>query len=377
MGVTKVRFFLSLSALLLLLVACPNPFYDRVRELVDGAKAPGVVAPGSTKPIFLYSLDISGAGVDVFSLDPATGALSHTSTFGFLAAPAGMAVNSIGTLMFVTAPAVSQVWGFTIDPLTGALTSTGMPGTVTNPGAVSVRKSNDAIYVADPVGGTIYAWALAGSGALTDLGPVSAGTATVALVSDVNSKFLYAATGGGGFIFGYSFTAAGIPAIVPGSPFAASGSPTYVTIDPAGAHLYESDDVTGLVRFWNINSVTGSLTPTSGIPYSGVTTNPEKMAIDPAGKYLYVTDSVLNQVVMARIAADGTLTTGGWIYPTGAHPKGVFVDPSGKFVVVANSASDSFSVFSLDPATGFLTPAGTYPSALSDPEAILITGTHE
>ena len=52
------------------------------------------------------------------------------------------------------------------------------------------------------------------------------------------------------------------------------------------------------------------------------------------------------------------------------------ISPRSKFVVVANSGSNSFSVFSLDPATGFLTPAGTYPSALPDPVDILITGTH-
>jgi len=122
--------------------------------------------------------------------------------------------------------------------------------------------------------------------------------------------------------------------------------------------------------------MSGNLTPAFGTPYS-VTSSPEKMAIDPAGKYLYVTDSVANQVVMARIAADGTLTTGGWAYLTGGSaPKGVFVDPSGKFVVVANSGTNNFSVFSLDPATGFLTLTGTYPSALPDPEDILITGTH-
>ena len=459
MVVTKNFLWMSISAVLLLLAACKDPYYDRVKEVVDTAKGnltnninqpptfsvPGgrlgntdsiglfpttsgsriaytldgtdptsdglgtithgtpytapfmppygtfvvkaiayqagladsdVVSQSYHKDLFLYSMDVSGIGVDVFSLNPATGALSHTSTFGLPTPPGGMAINSTGTMMFLTAPAMSKILGFTIDPLTGALTTNGTPGAALNPGAICVRSLNDALYVASPTSVNIQACTIGAGGSLTVLSTVTAGPATVALVSDVNSKFLYAATGSGGFIFGYSLTAAGIPAIVPGSPFAASGSPTYVTIDPAGAHLYESDDLTGLVRFWNINSVTGSLTPISGIPYIGVTANPEKIAIDPAGKYLYVTDSVANHVVMARIAADGTLTTGGWVYPTGAQPKGVFVDPSGKFVCVANSGSSSISVFSLDPATGFLTPAGTYPSALPDPVDILITGTH-
>jgi hypothetical protein len=34
-------------------------------------------------------------------------------------------------------------------------------------------------------------------------------------------------------------------------------------------------------------------------------------------------------------------------------------------------------VISPDPATGFLTPAGTCPTPLVDPEHILITGTHQ
>jgi 6-phosphogluconolactonase (cycloisomerase 2 family) len=461
MVVNRNRLLMSFSAVLLLLAACKNPYYDRVKEVVDAAKAKGnpantinqpptfsvpggrigntdsigmaITTPGSHiaytldgtdpttdgagtithgvsysapfippygtfavkaiayqagwadsgvasqsyhKDLFLYSMDVSGSGMDVFSLNPATGSLSHTSTFGFPTPPGGMAINSTGTMMFVTAPGDNLIWGFTIDPLTGALTTNGTPGAALNPGAICVRSLNDALYVASPTAVNIQACAINADGSLTDLSTVTAGTATVALVSDVNSKFLYTATGSGGFIFGYTLTAAGIPAIVPGSPFAASGSPTYVTIDPTGAHLYESDDVTGSVRFWNINSVTGTLTPPYGTLYSTITAKPEKMAVDPSGKYLYVTDSTASHVVMARIAADGTLTTGGWVYPTGLQPKGVFADPSGKFVVVANSGSNSFSVFSLDPATGFLTPAGTYPSALPDPVDILITGTH-
>ena len=377
MVVTKARLVLSLSAMLLILTACPNPYFERVKELVDSAKGSSVVTPGSTQPLFLYSLGISGTGVDVFSLDPVTGTLSHTSTFGLPIPPGGMAIDSIATLMFVTAPLANQVWGFTINPATGALTTTGTPfstGTAA-PGAIYVRRSNDAVYVAFPTSGAIQALSMAASGVLGYLLTVSAGSTPVALVTDVSSQFLYAATGAsGGSIYGYTLNPAGTPGV--GVPFPASGSPTYVAIDPTGAFLYESDHSTGIVRLWNIDSITGNLTPSFGTPYS-VTTNPEKMAVDPSGKYLYITDSVANQVVMARITAGtGALTTGGWVYSTGVQPKGVFVDPSGKFVCVANSGSNSISVFFLDPATGFLTLATTYgPTPSSDPEDILITGT--
>lgn len=373
MVVKRKRLLLSLSALLLLLAACPNPFFDRVKELVDAAKAPGVVTQTPT-PLFLYSMAVLGGGVDVFSLDPATGALSHTSTFGLPIPPGGMAIDSIGTKMYVTAPAMYQIWGFNIDSATGALTTNGTPlADIASPGAICVRKSNDALYVAHPTPASVLACSIDTGGALTVLIMITAGGAPVAVVTDSTSKFLYAATGpSGGSIIGYNLTPAGMPTVMSGSPFPASGGPTYLTIDPTGAFLYESDSSTGFVRFWNINSGTGNLTFVN--QYS-VTTSPERLAIDPSGKYLYVTDSAANKVVMARIAAGTGALSGFAVYPTGAQPKGVFVDPSGKFVCVANSGSNSISVFSLDPATGFLTPAGTYSTPLTDPEDILITGT--
>ena len=261
---------------------------------------------------------------------------------------------------------------FTINPATGALTTTGTPFSTGTPGAIYVRKSNDAVYVAYPTSGTIQALTMAASGVLGYLLTVTAGSTPVALVTDVSSRFLYAAAGG--FVYGYTLTLAGMP-VPMSSPFTGAASPASITIDPTGSFLYESDHSTGMVKLWTINSITGNLT---FVNQYGLTGNPGKMAIDPSGKYLYIADSGANHVVMAPITAGTGELSGFTVYNTGTLPIGVFVDPSGKYVCVANSVSQNISVFSIDAATGLLTavPGSPFATPTADPEDILITGTH-
>jgi hypothetical protein len=49
-------------------------------------------------------------------------------------------------------------------------------------------------------------------------------------------------------------------------------------------------------------------------------------------------------------------------YPTGMAPHAVELDPSGRFVYVANSGSNSVSVYCLDRVSGGLSPLETVPT---------------
>ena len=54
------------------------------------------------------------------------------------------------------------------------------------------------------------------------------------------------------------------------------------------------------------------------------------------------------------------------------NPSSVTVDPSGRFAYVTNANSDDVSAYTIDPATGALTAAGTFAAGGAPKSAITI-----
>jgi 6-phosphogluconolactonase (cycloisomerase 2 family) len=87
------------------------------------------------------------------------------------------------------------------------------------------------------------------------------------------------------------------------------------------------------------------------------------VAVDPAGKFAYVANwtgpNTDGSVSMYTIdAATGGLTPIGTI-ATELSPTSIAIHPSGKFAYVTNSGSNNVSMYSIDRATGSLTLIGT------------------
>jgi 6-phosphogluconolactonase len=104
----------------------------------------------------------------------------------------------------------------------------------------------------------------------------------------------------------------------------------------------------------------------------------EQMVVDPAGRFAYAANLMSNASDEATISmftvnsSTGILTpTTPATVPTGFFPQGIGIDPSGKFVYTANSDDNSVSMFTINQTTGVLTP--TTPSAVST-LANVITG---
>jgi YVTN family beta-propeller protein len=117
-------------------------------------------------------------------------------------------------------------------------------------------------------------------------------------------------------------------------------------------------DCCGVVFMYAINAATGVLTSIGTIAAGSF---PSSIAIEPSGKFAYVANSVSNDISIYSIdAATGVLTpfvTG--TIAAGLSPTSIAIDPSGKFAYVANSGSNDVSMYSIDPASGALTLIGT------------------
>jgi 6-phosphogluconolactonase len=211
--------------------------------------------------------------------------------------------------------------------------------------------------------------------------PYNTNSASRAVKADSAGKFLYVANTLSGDISAFTINATtGALSSVAGSPFSVEGGIDAIAIDPAGAYLYAvSGSSSNNLWEFSIDSA-GALhnLTNSPLPIDATVTASGAVTIDPSGKYLYTTsDSPSGTNIYAFTLDAGTgeaSAIAGAVYPIDLFSNSIITDPAGKFVIaVSNGSSTSFgliAVFSLNSATGELTPAGTSSHTGSDPSSL-------
>jgi 6-phosphogluconolactonase len=291
-------------------------------------------------------------------------------------------VDPSGKFAYVTSS--GNVWDidfgsvlvYTINPATGALTSTtgGINATGVNEtpelfNSVAVDPSGKFAYAAD---GGAFPWPSFGgdssvsmytinstTGALTSIGMIAAGAGPDSVAVDPSGKFAYVTNFSSKDVSMYTVDAT-TGALASIGTIAAGASPNSVAVDPADKFAYVTNFNSNDVSMYTIDAATGTLTFTGSIAAG---TNPNSIAVDPAGKFAYVANwtgpNTDGSVSMYTIdAATGGLTPIGTI-ATELSPTSIAIHPSGKFAYVTNSGSNNVSMYSIDRATGSLTLIGT------------------
>jgi DNA-binding beta-propeller fold protein YncE len=134
----------------------------------------------------------------------------------------------------------------------------------------------------------------------------------------------------------------------------------------------------GGLSIFSLNASTGSLTLVTGSPFQ-VRDDPAGVAVEASGKYAYVPNTA-DATISAFIvdSSTGALTpVSGSPFPSGGNgsingPLGIAADTAGKFMYVCNASND-ISAFSINGATGVLTPVGAspFPDGGNAPSAII------
>jgi 6-phosphogluconolactonase len=278
-----------------------------------------------------------------------------------------------------------QILAFSIDQTSGALTMIGsVPGPTTlSPGLASV--ANQFLYASDTQNDQLDGFSInQTTGALTALAgsPFPTGTlslpgALAAPPGDLGSapgnSLLYAADSG--TIDTFTISATGVPAALSGSPYVPEEGFSIV-VDPSGGFLYASDiDPPGGIFAFTTGStvVAGALAAVPNSPFTiqgqtAVDTLPAGIADN--GSYVYVALSQTNQIAaFSIVSGTGALTSvPGSPFSAGASPTAVIA--AGNFLYAINSSEGSISSdrtisgYSIDPATGALTPLSGSPFAI-------------
>jgi 6-phosphogluconolactonase (cycloisomerase 2 family) len=363
------------------------------------------VSAQSNQPINLFSLENNGAGVPplhVFRVNSTTGALTEVagSPYAVEGSENQFAVDPTGRFVYVSNEEADNITAYSVDSATGSLTA--IPGspfvTGNNPGAIAVDPTGQFLYVYTfTVTGSglqssgVYVYAIdGGTGVLTSVtgSPFAQPNIIDSITFDPKSNFVFFGQNGpnSSALVGnaYDFET-GVPSMI--GTYGSGLGPTYVDgMDPSGEFIYlaqpNSLNVHQVYGF-AFNSGTGSLTPISGSPFpSDPVPVPSQFAFDPGGKYLYLVSSNFGfqpstpasqyagiVSAFAIDSASGALTeVAGSPFAAGSNPYSIVIDPTGRFAFVASTTYSAANIgqatilaYSVNPATGALTPLSGSP----------------
>lgn len=149
---------------------------------------------------------------------------------------------------------------------------------------------------------------------------------------------------------------------------ATTSSPAFLAWHPDGHTLYAVNESTSTMQAFRVAG-DGTLTDLGTVPDGGE--GPCHLSVDPSGDFLVAANYGNGTVVVHRIGSDGSLgeqtdlvTHTEALGPNNArqdsaHAHQARFDASGRWLLVNDLGTDAVYVYSLDLATGTLTPAAT------------------
>jgi 6-phosphogluconolactonase len=272
--------------------------------------------------------------------------------------PMGMAIDPAGKFLFVANQGSSNVSVFSISTASlkevagSPFTTIPLGSTVaTGPTSVVVSATGNFLYVSNTFTGTVSAFSIASTGALTVLGasPYTVGLAPTGMTLPPNGGFLYVANSGSNNISAFSICDKvvascsdvnhpdGTLKAVVGSPFSDGGSPVAIAVDPAFGFLYVLDRGSNQISSFAYGTGSGVLTLLSTTP----------------------------TVSTGQAPASFVIVSGA----TGSNIGNTLTNPA-DFVYVVNNESSTLSVFTLNTTTGVLNVLGLAASTAVNPTAV-------
>lgn len=244
----------------------------------------------------------------------------------------------------------------------------------------------------------IQSFKVGSDGKLTSVGTIPT-TNPVALAMDSAGKFLFVANSpvsssipGTISVFsigsGGTLLPVGSPTSLPNQGGGSNPSPSGVAVTrtsfppqfsfcstgetpPTTEYLLVTDLPNNVLLNYAVSS-TGTLTPNTGMPATGIATgvNPAGVAVDPCNRFAYVANSMSNSVSAYTFCSvpSGTCQQADFSLravvsnpsiAAGDVPGPIAVDPYGNFVYAVDTGSDQISAYRINTVTGALTSEGT------------------
>lgn len=346
-------------------------------------------------PKALYAAHYGQSDVVSYTIDAATGAITHAGNTPTRPFGTSIAIDPTGRFAYTTHdiqnpefPVSEKFLIYTINPAIsagGALTRTGAFVTASEgPWSIRIEPSGRFAYVAFGLGG-IGAYRIdATTGTLLELPGAGTGPFGNAFSIDPAGRFMYVANAyldnpGSGSISAFAIDSAtggltpiDLNASLAGVELTTGPNPSSVAVDSSGRFVYVTHR--NGVAAYVIDPTSGLLINASGSVLADVlAADPWSVAVDPSSRFAYVANRGTDDVTAFRIdTSTGGLTRIGTV-AVGDYPSSITVDASGQFVYVANAGSNTLSALRINANTGALTLIGSVASGHA-PSGIATSG---
>jgi 6-phosphogluconolactonase len=276
---------------------------------------------------------------------------------------------------------------FRLDPSTGDLEPAGAVRAGARPSFLALHPSGRTLYAVnesgvppDCPGGAVGAFSIdprSGNPTLLDRQP-SRGRGPCHLAVDRTGRLVFAANYGSGSVDVFPVEDGGRLGACSqtlahegrgADPRRQEGPHAHcATLSPDNRFVLSCDLGTDQVIVYGLDPVRGALSPKRAVPLPPGS-GPRHMAFHPDGRHAYVVNELASTVaVFSYDASEGGLERTQLLsaLPDGhagrSAAAGIGVHPSGRFLYASNRGHDSLAAFSIDGATGRLTPAGHEPA---------------
>jgi 6-phosphogluconolactonase (cycloisomerase 2 family) len=291
---------------------------------------------------FAYSGGLSG--IQTYSINATTGALSpignentNGASMGMMIDPSGHFLYSVDSSYPVTASGTAtpsgagHVFAYSINTLTGALTFISSYTVSNNPYMLTIDPTGRFLYVPNSLGCyCIYSFSInSTTGALTQTGTVPSGTFTQYAIVDPTGKYLYASNNGGSIT---EFTINQTTGLLTQFGTITETNGVFpMVFDHTGKFLYVGNDSNKNINSYSFDSNTGALAlvgnpaATAGSGAASYVSGSHTIAIDPTGKYLFATNSVNSTIYAYTIntTTSGLTLVNGYPVSSGGIPYGL------------------------------------------------------
>ncbi|HAS84665.1 MAG TPA: hypothetical protein DCS23_01125 [Candidatus Yonathbacteria bacterium] len=336
----------------------------------------------------VYVTNSGSNTVSMYSRNTSTGALSAKTDYAAGGStPRAITISADGASVYVTNNGSASVSVYARNTSTGAISSQTNYATGASPNGVIISPDGAFVYVTNYASASVYMYSRnTSTGALTVGGNYSTGTYPYGVTISADGASVYVANYGSASVSMY-FRNTSTGALSAKTDYATGVNPRGVTISPDGAFVYVTNYNSSSVSMYSRNTSTGALSAKTDYATGGV--NSFDVTVSTDGASVYVTNSGTNTVSMfSRVATavgfesgthSGTAQTGsvssasvGLIatsdgtlssktdYVAGASPFAVTISADGTSVYVANTGSNSVSMYSRNTSTGALSAKTDY-----------------
>ncbi|MDI1286094.1 MAG: lactonase family protein [Reyranella sp.] len=306
-----------------------------------------------------------GNGINVYQVDPRTGAFTHLQHVGDLENPSFLAIDPSGRFLYSVHGDRSEATAFRIDQATGKLYLLNREATGGyNPVHLAFDTTGSFLTVVNYGSDSLAVLPIRMDGRLASystltpvegtLGPHRVQQRNIAphhIPLDRQGRFFYVPCKGSDCIVAYRLDEKRC-VLVEAARVAArpSAAPRHIDFHPAKALAYVINELDSTITTYRQDRRSGKLTPLQTIPstpsgFTGYSTGAE-IWLDAAGRNIYVSNRGHDSIgVFAVDTATGTLSPRQWVPTKGRTPRFFAFDPAQKHLYVANQDSHTIITY--------------------------------